>query len=75
MLLTLKALDDASVQTGRLPVHVTLALTNPETPSTGIPRNMTGLPAMLKSGGVDWSAHLVGKWCESPSPTTPGWFS
>ena len=71
MLLTLKALD-ASVQTGRLPMHVTLALTNPETPSTGIPRNMTALPAMLKSGGADWSAHLVGKWCESPSPTARG---
>ena len=37
-----------SVQSGRLPVHVSTTLANPESPSCGIPRNMTGLAKMLK---------------------------
>ena len=48
------------MQTGRLPVHVTLALTNPETPSTGIPRNMTGIA--MKMRGAGYKTHQVGKW-------------
>ena len=37
-----------SVQSGRLPAHVNMKLSNPEQPSCGIPRNMTGLASMLK---------------------------
>lgn len=50
----------ASVQSGRLPVHVTTSLANPENPSCGIPRNMTGLAAVLKK--ANYKTHQVGKW-------------
>ena len=49
-----------SVQSGRLPVHVSTSLANPEDPSCGIPRNMTGLAKMLKQAG--YKTHQVGKW-------------
>ena len=44
----------SSVQTGRLPVHVQLGLANPEVVSSGIPRNMTGLPDALRKGGAPY---------------------
>eukprot|EP01064_Diplonema_japonicum_P013579 TRINITY_DN2111_c2_g1_i1.p1 TRINITY_DN2111_c2_g1~~TRINITY_DN2111_c2_g1_i1.p1 ORF type:complete len:544 (+),score=167.27 TRINITY_DN2111_c2_g1_i1:47-1633(+) len=49
-----------SVQSGRLPVHVTTKLVNPEHPNCGIPRNMTGIAQVMKKGG--YATHLVGKW-------------
>ena len=48
-----------SVQCGRLPVHVSTALTNPESPNCGIPRNMTGMAAVLKKAG--YKTHQIGK--------------
>merc|ERR1719253_367958 len=35
----------SSIQSGRLPVHVTTSLATPDKPSCGIPRNMTGMAA------------------------------
>ena len=40
-----------SVQSGRLPVHVSTSLANPEKPNCGIARNMTGMAAVLKRAG------------------------
>ena len=50
----------SSFQSGRLPVHVVTALTDPCDINGGIPRNMTGIAAQLKNGGYE--THLVGKW-------------
>jgi len=50
----------SSMQSGRLPVHVTTSLVNPEKPNCGIPRNMTGIAAKLKQAG--YKTHLFGKW-------------
>lgn len=49
-----------SFQSGRLPVHVQLNLGDPCGVSTGMPRNMTAIPAHLKQAG--YATHLVGKW-------------
>jgi len=49
-----------SVQSGRLPVHVSTSLANPEKPNCGIPRNMTGMAAVMKK--ANYKTHLVGKW-------------
>ena len=49
-----------SVQSGRIPAHVSMSLANPEEPNCGIPRNMTGLAKMLKQAG--YKTHQVGKW-------------
>lgn len=52
----------ASIQSGRLPVHVTTSLETPDSPTCGIPRNMTGMAAKLKSAPVPYATHYVGKW-------------
>jgi len=49
-----------SVQSGRLPVHVSTKLLTPENPNCGIPRNMTGFAQKLKEAG--YRTHQVGKW-------------
>jgi arylsulfatase I/J len=49
-----------SVQSGRLPVHVSTSLANPEDPSCGVAQNMTGMATMLKRAG--YTSHFVGKW-------------
>ena len=48
------------MQSGRIPAHVSMTLANPEDPSCGIPRNMTGIAAMLKQ--ANYKTHQVGKW-------------
>eukprot|EP00927_Polykrikos_kofoidii_P044750 TRINITY_DN38633_c0_g1_i1.p1 TRINITY_DN38633_c0_g1~~TRINITY_DN38633_c0_g1_i1.p1 ORF type:complete len:617 (-),score=75.20 TRINITY_DN38633_c0_g1_i1:393-2033(-) len=50
----------SSVQSGRLPVHVTTQLGDVAHQATGIPRNMTGIAEKLSDGG--YSTHFVGKW-------------
>eukprot|EP00658_Telonema_sp_P-2_P047968 TRINITY_DN3650_c0_g2_i2.p1 TRINITY_DN3650_c0_g2~~TRINITY_DN3650_c0_g2_i2.p1 ORF type:complete len:447 (+),score=97.73 TRINITY_DN3650_c0_g2_i2:191-1531(+) len=58
----------ASLQSGRLPMHVSFNNDDPTTwnPSdpvsgfAGIPREMTGIAEKLKSGG--YSTHMTGKW-------------
>lgn len=50
-----------SLQSGRFPVHVTTALKNPEVPSSGMPRNLTGLAEHMKVNDR-YSTHYVGKW-------------
>ena len=50
----------SSALSGRLPVHVNDRLQNPEEPTCGIPRNMTALGSVMRSGG--YSTHVVGKW-------------
>ena len=70
----------AAIQSGRLPIHVTvlddnLADVNPKDPISGfqgIPRNMTGIAQKLKY--ANYYTHMVGKWhcgCESPPPPLP----
>eukprot|EP01147_Barroeca_monosierra_P004931 gene4931-6915_t len=49
-----------SFQSGRLPVHVQLSLTQPCQPRGGMPQNMTGIAQHLKKGG--YATHFVGKW-------------
>jgi len=49
-----------SLQSGRLPVHVNQLLLNPDNPSCGIPRNMTGLAEKMAEGG--YKTHMAGKW-------------
>ena len=46
--------------TGRLPVHVQQTLANPDVQNSGIPRNMTALPARLKEAG--YNSVVAGKW-------------
>ena len=41
-------------------MHVNQRLQNPEDPTSGIPRNMTALPGVLKQAG--YALHQVGKW-------------
>lgn len=48
-----------SFQSGRLPVHVQLSLTQPCQPRGGMPQNMTGIAQHLKKGG--YATHFVGK--------------
>lgn len=50
----------ASLQSGRLPVHLLLTLPGPCDTSGAIPEAMTGLGRKLKSAG--YSTHQVGKW-------------
>lgn len=57
----------ASLQTGRLPVHVLTQLADPCDKNGAIPRNMTGIAAKLKAAG--YSTHQVGKW--DAGMTTP----
>jgi arylsulfatase I/J len=50
----------ASLQSGRLPIHVLTSLADPCDENGAIPRNMTGLAAQLKKAG--YATHHVGKW-------------
>ena len=50
----------AALLTGRLPVHVQNGQAFPETPSAGIPRAMTALPAYFARAG--WATAAAGKW-------------
>jgi len=50
----------ASLQSGRLPVHVLTELCGPCDENGAIPRNMTGIAAVLKRAGYE--THQVGKW-------------
>ena len=52
----------SSFLSGRLPVHVEVALPNPEDPNQGVPRNMTCIATKLKSSPAAYSTHVVGKW-------------
>jgi len=66
----------AALQTGRLPIHVTvlddnLADNNPKDPDggyQGIPRNMTGIAVKLKAAG--YSTAMAGK-AGAPAPPAP----
>jgi arylsulfatase A-like enzyme len=53
-----------SLQSGRLPVHVQTSLKLVEDPSSGMPRNMTGLAEHLQqhAAPVQYRTHYVGKW-------------
>ena len=50
-----------SLQSGRFPIHVQTSLKNPEIPSSGMPRNLTGLAEHLKTNNT-YATHYVGKW-------------
>lgn len=50
----------ASFLTGRLPVHVQMQQSFPESPAQGIPRNMTTLGSYFTAKG--WRSTAVGKW-------------
>ena len=63
-----------SLQSGRFPVHVQTTLKNPEDPSSGMPRNLTGLAEHLKANNT-YATHYVGKWdvgMASPKHTPKG---
>lgn len=63
----------ASLLTGRLPVHVQMQQSFPESPSQGIPRDMTALPAYFRDAGFHTLS--VGKWdvgCSTPDHTPKG---
>jgi arylsulfatase A-like enzyme len=49
-----------SLQSGRFPVHVQTSLKNPEDPSSGMPRNLTGFAEYLQR--QKYATHYVGKW-------------
>lgn len=48
-----------ALQSGRFPVHVQTSLKNPEDPSSGMPRNWTGMAEHL---APQYATHYVGKW-------------
>ena len=58
----------SAIQSGRAPIHVNVinadpTVHNPQDPVggyAGIPRNMTGMAAVLRRGG--YATHFVGKW-------------
>lgn len=50
-----------SLQSGRLPVHVQTSLKLVEDPSSGMPRNMTGMAEHLQKA-AGYRTHYVGKW-------------
>eukprot|EP00931_Biecheleriopsis_adriatica_P120159 TRINITY_DN95289_c0_g1_i1.p1 TRINITY_DN95289_c0_g1~~TRINITY_DN95289_c0_g1_i1.p1 ORF type:complete len:557 (+),score=80.74 TRINITY_DN95289_c0_g1_i1:33-1703(+) len=50
----------SSLQSGRLPVHILTELAGPCDSNGAIPRNMTGIAAVLKRAG--YATHQVGKW-------------
>ena len=58
----------SSIQSGRLPVHVTTALSNPDVPTAGIPAEMTGMAEVLRRAG--YSTHFTGKWDAVSPPNT-----
>ena len=51
-----------SLQSGRFPIHVQTSLKNPENPSSGMPRNLTGLAEHMKKKQANYATHYVGKW-------------
>ena len=51
----------SSFLSGRLPVHVEVALPNPEDPNQGVPRNMTTIAARLRRAPAGYQTHVVGK--------------
>jgi arylsulfatase B len=57
-----------ALQSGRYPVHVQTTLKNPEDPSSGMPRNLTGLAQQIKKPSsqqqqqLQYATHYVGKW-------------
>jgi hypothetical protein len=62
-----------SLQSGRFPVHVQTSLKNPEDPSSGMPRNLTGVAEHMKK--ANYATHYVGKWdvgMASPKHTPKG---
>ena len=62
-----------ALQSGRFPVHVQTSLKNPEDPSSGMPRNLTGLAEYMKQ--EHYATHYVGKWdvgMASPQHTPKG---
>ena len=62
----------SSFQSGRLPAHVLTVLSSPCDENGAIPRNMTGIAAVLKKAG--YATHQVGKWdagMATPSHTPP----
>jgi hypothetical protein len=60
----------SSYLSGRLPVHVQQTLANPDIQNSGIPRNMTALPAKLKEAG--YATHVaVRHSCEALLPYVP----
>jgi arylsulfatase A-like enzyme len=66
-----------ALQSGRFPVHVQTSLKYPEDPSSGMPRNLTGLAEHLKhsSNHAAYATHYVGKWdagMASPKHTPKG---
>lgn len=63
----------SSLMSGRFPVHVTQALHNPEQANAGVPRNMTGIGAVMQRAG--YTTHQIGKWdagMATPSHTPRG---
>lgn len=50
----------ASLQSGRLPVHVLTQLAGPCDENGAIPRNMTGIATVLNRAGYE--THQIGKW-------------
>jgi arylsulfatase B len=51
----------SSFLSGRLPVHVEVALPNPEDPNQGVPRNMTTIATRLRRAPAGYQTHVVGK--------------
>jgi len=63
----------SSFLSGRIPAHVLTQLAGPCDKNGAIPRNMTGIAAVLKKGGYE--THQVGKWdagMATPSHTPKG---
>jgi hypothetical protein len=52
----------ASFMSGRLPVHVQQTNAQPDTPSAGVPFNMTSLPEFLRLAGAPVDAYVLGKY-------------
>lgn len=52
-----------STLSGRLPVHVSTNLSDPEFPNTGIPKKMTAMAEKFKESTLGkYATHMVGKW-------------
>mmetsp|Transcript_8331 Transcript_8331/g.16826 ORF Transcript_8331/g.16826 Transcript_8331/m.16826 type:complete len:542 (+) Transcript_8331:2-1627(+) len=51
----------SSLQSGRLPVHVTEMLKVPDDPTAAVPYNMTTITEIL-SEHTAYTSHLIGKW-------------
>jgi arylsulfatase I/J len=51
----------SSLQSGRLPIHVTEQLKVPDNPTAAVPYNFTTISELLSSHS-NYTSHLVGKW-------------